>query len=96
MLFFKVPKCNGTVPWVNVPPPMPLQSLPLVSFYVCPRDKFLSAQRNAIKFDSSGMHYMTIVQCKRCIGINKSLAGICSGFPYETQVVKKTDETEEK
>ena len=84
---FKMPK----TPWVNVPPPVPMQTSSLVSFYMCPRDRFLSANKNAIKFDSSGLHYSTLVYCKRCIAINKSLGNIISAFPDNKE--EKKDET---
>ena len=71
-----------------------MQTLPLVSYYVCPRDRQLSSQRKAIKFDSSGLHYLTTVLCKRCVAINKSLGNILSGLPYETVAIKKEEESD--
>lgn len=77
--------------WVNVPPPLLMQSLPLVQIYICPRCRHLSSQRQAIRFES-GLHYTTVVQCARCLAINKNLASIASGLPY----AKKEDNTDKK
>jgi hypothetical protein len=73
-------EASSTVPWVNIRAPFAMQTLPMLSIYTCPRCRQLTSQRNAIRF-GSGLHYITIVQCGRCININKSFANIASGFP---------------
>ena len=65
--------------WSHCATPLALQELPLVSLYVCPRCKQQSSQRAALRFDS-GMQYVTVVQCQRCIWINKKLTSVLSGY----------------
>ncbi len=70
----KVPSFHG---WMKCPPPLSLQQYPIISLYICPPCQQQSSQRNALRFEN-GKHYITFVQCQRCLRINKNLAGVFS------------------
>ena len=63
--------------WTHVRNPLAMQELPLISLYACSRCQQLTHQRDAIRF-SSGMHYLTLVQCAGCLEKNKTLANALS------------------